>query len=161
MDSWAHKVTYLKIKVSGALGLPPDDDRDPGDEQQQQSHCCEHGVSREHLLGHRARIRLRIISRRTAGVKVEEYRLDPEDKDVRTSGHKPPQAAHLRKGHYISKVPPQLPKTQNPTLSCQVQKYNQREVPLLTKQEGTSIDNLARFPGGDGGDRVTQTLQNV
>ena len=34
------------------LGLPPDDDRDPNDEQQQQhSHCREHGVSREHLPG--------------------------------------------------------------------------------------------------------------
>ena len=34
-------------------------------------------------LGHWARIRLRIISRRTARVKEEENRLDPEDKDVR------------------------------------------------------------------------------
>ena len=41
-------------------------------------------------LGHRARIRLRIISRRTARVKVEEKMLGPEDKDVRTSGHTPP-----------------------------------------------------------------------
>ena len=41
-------------------------------------------------LGHRARIRLRMVSRRTARVKVEENRLGPEDKDVRTSGHTPP-----------------------------------------------------------------------
>ena len=40
-------------------------------------------------LGHWARIRLRTISRRTARVKEEENRLDPEDKDVRTSGHIP------------------------------------------------------------------------
>ena len=53
-------------------------------------------------LGHWARLRLRIISRRTARVKVEENRLDPEDKDVRTSGHTPPQAAHIRRGHHIS-----------------------------------------------------------
>ena len=53
-------------------------------------------------LGHWARLRLRIISRRTASVKVEENRLDPEDKDVRTSGHTPPQAAHIRRGHHIS-----------------------------------------------------------
>ena len=46
------KVTYLEVKSSGVLGLPPDDDRDPSDEQQQQhSHCCELGVSREHLAG--------------------------------------------------------------------------------------------------------------
>ena len=53
-------------------------------------------------LGHWARTRLRIISRRTARVKVEENRLDPEDKDVRTSGHTPPPAAHIRRGHHIS-----------------------------------------------------------
>ena len=41
-------------------------------------------------LGHWARIRLRIISKRTARVKEEENRLDPEDKDIRTSGHIPP-----------------------------------------------------------------------
>ena len=56
-------------------------------------------------LGHWASIRLRMVSRRTAGVKVEEYRLDPEDKDIRTSHHTPPQAAHTRKGHHISKAP--------------------------------------------------------
>ena len=55
-------------------------------------------------LDHRYRIRLRIISRRTARVKVEENRLDPEDKDVRTSGHTPPQAAHIRRGHNITKI---------------------------------------------------------
>ena len=41
-------------------------------------------------LDHWARIRLRMLSRRTARVKVEENRLDPKDKDVRTSGHTPP-----------------------------------------------------------------------
>ena len=38
-------------------------------------------------VGHWARIRLRIISKRTARVKVEENRLDPEDKDGRTLGN--------------------------------------------------------------------------
>ena len=38
-------------------------------------------------LVNRARIRLRTISWRTARVKVEENRLDPEDKDVITLGH--------------------------------------------------------------------------
>ena len=48
----AHKVTYLKIKRNGVLGLPPDDDRDPNDEQQQQhSHWCVPGVSRKLLTG--------------------------------------------------------------------------------------------------------------
>ena len=40
-------------------------------------------------LGHWARIRLRMVSRRTARVKMGENRLDPEDKDVRTLGHTP------------------------------------------------------------------------
>ena len=56
-------------------------------------------------LGHWARIRLRMVSRRSARVKEEEDRLDPEDKDVRTWGHTPPQAAHIRKSHHISKTP--------------------------------------------------------
>ena len=38
-------------------------------------------------LGHWARTRLRMASRRTARVKVEENRLDPEAKDIRTLGH--------------------------------------------------------------------------
>ena len=42
---------YPERKRTWALGLPPDDDRDPSDEQQQHSHCCEHGVSREHMSG--------------------------------------------------------------------------------------------------------------
>ena len=41
-------------------------------------------------LGWWARIRLRMVSRRTARVKVEENRLGPEDKDVGTWGHTPP-----------------------------------------------------------------------
>ena len=56
-------------------------------------------------LGHWARTRLRMLNKRTAGVKEGENRLDPEDNDVRTSGHTPPQAAHLRKGHHTSKTP--------------------------------------------------------
>ena len=49
---WAHKDTYLKIKRNGALGLPPDDDHDPNDEQQQQhSPWCVPGVFREPLTG--------------------------------------------------------------------------------------------------------------
>ena len=44
--------SYPECKATGVLGLPPDDDRDPsGEQQQQHSHCCEHGVSREHMSG--------------------------------------------------------------------------------------------------------------
>ena len=69
-------------------------------------------------LGHWARIRLRMVSRRTASVKVEENRLNPDDKDVRTLGHTP-EIAHIRKNHHISKTPSQQPKTQAANLSCQ------------------------------------------
>ena len=55
-------------------------------------------------LDQRYRIRLRIISRRTVRVKVEN-RLNSENKDVRTLGHIPPQDAHIRKSHHISKTP--------------------------------------------------------
>ena len=41
-------------------------------------------------LGHWARIRLGMVSRRTAKIKEEKNRLDPENKDVGTSGHIPP-----------------------------------------------------------------------
>ena len=41
-------------------------------------------------LGHWARTRLRMVSRKTSRVKEEENRLDPEAKDARTSGHTPP-----------------------------------------------------------------------
>ena len=41
-------------------------------------------------LGHWARIRLRMVSRRTARIKEKKNRLDPENKDVRISGNIPP-----------------------------------------------------------------------
>ena len=49
-------------------------------------------------LGHWARSRLRMVSRRTARVKEEENRLDSEDKDGKAWGHTPPQAAQIKKG---------------------------------------------------------------
>ena len=69
-------------------------------------------------LGHWARTRLIMVSRRTARVKEEENRLDPEDKDVRILGHTPSQPAPIRKGHQSYKSP-LLKKTHTPTLSCQ------------------------------------------
>ena len=109
-------------------------------------------------LGHWARTRLRMISRRTARVKVEENRLDPEAKDARTSGHS---------------LPPTLPTSGRATVSprlllnCSkhtafsmlpIPEYSQREVPLLTKQGGTSIDNVARFQSRGGTGREPQSL---
>lgn len=109
-------------------------------------------------LDQRYRIRLRIISRRTVRVKVEN-RLDSKDEDVRALGHIPPQDAHIRKSHHISKISIISPtdKIHTPVPSCQFQNMTKEKSPLLTKG-GTSIDNLARFPGGDGAGREPQTL---
>ena len=61
------------MKSSGVLGLPPDDGRDPSDEQQQQhSHCCEHGVSREHLAGPLVHDQAQDYHQENYRVKVEE-----------------------------------------------------------------------------------------
>ena len=49
--AWTHKVTHLVVKRRGVLGLPPDDGRDPNDEQQQHSHCRVHWESREYTAG--------------------------------------------------------------------------------------------------------------
>ena len=101
-------------------------------------------------LGHWARITIRMVSRRTARVKVKENRLDPGAKDVRTSGHTPPQAAHIRKGHHVSKTPQLTEKTHSLHVSS-ISENDQREI----KQECTSTDNVARFLGGGDVDRVT------
>ena len=45
----------------------------------------------------------------------------------------------------------------HPTLP--IWEYHQKQIPLLTKQGGTSIDNLPRFLGGDGACREPQTLE--
>ena len=119
---WTHKVTYPEYKRTGVLGLPPDDNYHPSDEQQQQhSHCCEHGVSREHTSGPRGQDQAQDAQQENCKGQGGGEQAGPRNKDVRTLGHTPPQAAHLRKGQCISKTPPQLPKTQNPNLSCQFQ----------------------------------------
>ena len=72
----AHKVTYLKIQRIGVLGLPPDDDRDPSDEQQQQhSHWCVPGVSREPLTGPLDEDQAQDYLQENYRVKVEENRF--------------------------------------------------------------------------------------
>lgn len=81
----------------------------------------------------------------------------PEAKYVKTLAHIPPSTVQVTKSHHISKTPPQLPKAHILLIS----EHHQRETPLLTKQYGTSIDGLARFPSGDGVDRATQTLRSL
>ena len=162
MDSWAHKVTYLKVKASGALGLPPDDDRDPSDEKQQQhSHCCEPGVSREHLAGPLGQDQAQNGQQENCkgpggGKQAGPRRQRHQDLRSQASPGFPPQEGPLYLQDSSS-----TPKDTESHSILSGSEYKQREVPLLTKQEGTSIDNLARFLGGDGIDRVTQTLQNV
>ena len=156
---WTHQLTYPEWKRRGVLGLPPDDDCDPSDEQQQQhSHCCEHGVSREHL----------------AGPLGQDQAQDYQQENCKGQGG---EQAGLQKpktpGPWVTASPPMLPTSGRATVSprlllncskhtafsmLSIPEYSQREVPLLTKQGGTSIDNLPRFPGGDGAGREPQTL---
>ena len=51
-------------------------------------------------LGHWARIRLRMVSRRTAGVKVKENRLDPEVRCQDLGSHPSPGCPN-QEGHHI------------------------------------------------------------
>ena len=147
------------MKRRGVLGLPPDDDCGPSDEQQQQySHCCEPGVSREHL----------------AGPLGQDQAQDYKQENCRGQGGD--QAALQKTKISVPRITPPSPR--RPTsgwaivsprllLNCSkhtafsvvpIAEYSQREVPLLTKQGGTSIDNLARFQSGDGAGREPQSL---
>ena len=158
-DTLGTRGTYLEVKSSGVLGLPPDDGCDPSDEQQQQhSHCCEHGVSREHL----------------AGPLGQDQAQDYQQENCKGQGG---EQAGLQKpktpGPWVTASPPMLPTSGRATVSprlllncskhtafsmLSIPEYSQREVPLLTKQGGTSIDNVARFQSGGGTGREPQSL---
>ena len=90
------KVTYLEVKSSGVLGLPPDDDRDPSDEQQQHSHCCEHGVSREHLAGPLGQDQAQDGQQENCKGQGGREQAGPSRQRCQSSGHTLPQAAHIR-----------------------------------------------------------------
>ena len=107
-------------------------------------------------LGHRARSRLRMVSRRTARVKGEDSRLNSRGQMGQDLGSPFPHTAHPRKGHHLCKTPRCQHTHSLPILP--ISEGDQREVPVLTQQEGASIDNLARFQSWGGADRVTQTL---
>ena len=149
--------TYLEVKSSGVLGLPPDDDRDPSDEQQQQqhSHCCEHGVSREHLAGPLGQDQAQNDQQENCKGQGEEQAGPRRQRRQDLRSHPSPGCPHQEGPSYLPDT-----STDKYTLLpiLEISEYHQREVPLLTKQEGTSIDNLARFPGGDGAGREPQTL---
>ena len=154
----AHKVTYLKIKRNGVLGLPPDDGRDPSDEQQQQhSHCCEHGVSREHLAGPLGQDQAQDYQQENCKGQGGGEQAGPRRQMYQCLGSHPTPKLPTPGRDIIS---PRLFNFQNTHSHhlLSVSEYDQREIPLLTKQEGTSIDNLARFPSGEGADREPQTL---
>ena len=108
------KVTYLEVKSSGVLGLPPDDDRDPSDEQQQQhSHCCEHGVSREHLAGPLGQDHTQDGQQENCKGQGGGEQAGP---GKQTSGPRVtplPETTNIRKGHDI----PQTPQLTKYTLS--------------------------------------------
>ena len=104
---WARKFTYLEVKRTGALGCLQMMTVTPVMSSSSSTATVVSPGSPENIwLGHWARITLRMVSRRTARVKVEENRLDSRSQrrqDLGSSHH--PQAAHLTKGHRISKTP--------------------------------------------------------
>ena len=159
MDSWAHKVTYLKIKVSRALGLPPDDDRDPSDEQQQQhSHWCEHRVSREHLAGPPGQDQAQDGQQENCKGQGGGGQAGPRRQRCQDLGsHPSPGCSHQEEPSYLQDSSSADKDTESHSI-LSISEYDQREIPLLTKQRGTSIDNLPRYLVGGGAGREPQTL---
>ena len=109
-------------------------------------------------LGHWARIRLRIVSRRTAGVKVEENRLDSRRQRCQDLGSHPSPGCPPQEGPSYLQDPFSTAKDTESQPILSISKDDQREIPLLTKQRGTSIDNLPRYLGGGSAGREPQTL---
>ena len=139
--------------------LPPDDDRDPSDEQQQQhSHCCEHGVSREQLAGPLGQDQAQDDQQENCKGQDGGERPGPRRQRCQDLGpHPSPGSPHQEWLSYFQDSSSADKDTEfHPILS--VLECNQREIPLLTEQEGTSLDNLARFPGGGGAGREPQSL---
>ena len=151
-DTLGTRGTYLEVKSSGSWGCLQMMTVTPVMSSSSSTATAVSTGSPENTwLGLWARIRLRIISRRTARVKVEENRLDSRSQRCQDLGsHPSPGCPHQEGPSYLQDT-----STDKYTLLpiLEISEYHQREVPLLTKQEGTSIDNLARFPGGDGAGR--------
>ena len=101
-------------------------------------------------LGHWARIRLRMVSRRTARSR---WRTGWTQKTETSGPWVTPLPRMPTSGGAI--ISPRLLNWQNTHSSTilSISEYDQREIPLLTKQGGTSIDNLARSLGGGGAGR--------
>ena len=118
---WTHQLTYPEWKRRGVLGLPPDDDRDPSDEQQQQhSHCCEHGVSREHLAGPLGQDQAQDNQQENCKGQGGGGQAGPKRQDVRTSGHIPPRnQQYQERPSYLQHS--STDKTHTLTPSCQFQ----------------------------------------
>ena len=164
---WVHKVTYPEHKRIEALGLPADDDRDPSDEQQQQhSHCSEHGVSREHMSGPLGQDQAQDDQQETPPVPGSRVKGEvqgggeqagPRRQRCQDLGSHPSPGCPPQEGpSYLQDSSTAKDTVSHPILP--ISEYDQRETPLLTKQGGTSIDNLPRFPGWGGADRKPQAL---
>ena len=156
-DTLGTRGTYLEVKSSGVLGLPPDDDRDPSDEQQQQhSHCCEHGVSREHLAGPLGQDQAEDNQQENCKGQGGGEQAGPRSQRCQDLGSHPSPGCPHQEG------PSYLPDTSTDKYTLlpilEISEYHQREVPLLTKQGGTSIDNVARFQSRGGTGREPQSL---
>ena len=152
-------LTYPEWKRRGALALPPDDDRDPNDEQQQQhSHCCEHGVSREQLAGPLGQDQAQDDQQENCKGQDGGERPGPRRQRCQDLGSHPSPGCPPQEGPLYLQDPFSTAKDTESQPISSISEYDQREIPLLTEQEGTSLDNLARFPGGGGAGREPQSL---
>ena len=116
---WGNKVTYLEVKRSWVLGLSPNNERDPQNEQKQQpSHCCEPWVSSHQMAGPLGQYQAQDGQQENCEGQVGGEQMQLQKLNVSRpwlTSH--PQTAHIKKSHYISKIP----KAHPPTSPCQLQ----------------------------------------
>ena len=116
---WARKFTYLEVKRTGALGCLQRMAVTPMMSSSSSTATVVSTGSPENTwLGHGARITLRMVSRGTARVKVEENRLDSRSQrrqDLRL--HPSPGCPHQEGTSYLQDS--STDKIHTPTLSCQ------------------------------------------
>ena len=156
---WTQKATYPECKRTGVLGLPPDDDCHPSDEQQQQhSHCCEHGVSREHMSGPLGQDQAQDGQQENCKGQGGGEQAGPRRQRCQDLGSHPSPGCPPQEGPLYLQDPFSTAKDTESQPILSISEYDQREIPLLTKQRGTSIDNLPRYLGGGGAGREPQTL---
>lgn len=147
------------MKRSWVLGLSPNDERDPQNEQKQQpGHCCEPWVPSHQPAGPLGQYQAQDGQQESCKGQVGGEQMQLQKLNVsRPWLTSLPQTAHIKKSYYISKIP----KAHPPNLTLSTSEHHERDSPLLTQQQGTSIDHLTRFPSGAGVHSDTQASESL